>query len=78
MPTSEIRDASGNYAGYARFDAAGNFQGTRGGYGTSTRGYRGENRGRGNNRSNSASAVQNAINIGGANIARRRRRARLR
>lgn len=33
MPTSEIHDANGNYAGYARFNNAGEFQGTFGGYG---------------------------------------------
>lgn len=73
MPTAEIHDANGNYAGYARFDNEGNFQGTRGGYGPQRRGIN-PNR-TGNARGNNASLVQNNISVSGANIRRRQRRA---
>lgn len=82
MPTREVYRQNENgtrtYSGYARFDNEGNFLGTRGGYGIAERGFRGRNGGAGNNRSNNASAVQNAIAVGGANIVRRQRRAGLR
>ena len=65
-----------SYAGYARFDNRGNFQGTRGGYGTRQAGYRGINSDRtGNNRANNRSMVQNAINTAGTRQTNRRRAA---
>ena len=77
MPTREIYRVSDNggrtYAGYARFDSQGNYQGSAGGYGPSRRGINSDRTG--NNRSNNRSALQNAINSAGARTAARRRRA---
>ena len=61
MPTAEIHDANGNYAGYARFNAAGEFQGTRGGYGNGAA-------------RNGGSLVQNMERTVGMRQAARRRR----
>lgn len=85
MATAEIHAANGSYAGYARFGANGEFQGTRGGYGTRTnprnvpsngRGNRVNRTGRGlrnvgNNARTGASAVQTAIRNVGMQQARR-------
>lgn len=65
MPTAEIHDSNGRYAGYAVFGSNGEFQGTRGGYGTG-RGGRGNRQAR-----NGASRVQNNIRLTSANQARR-------
>lgn len=73
MPTAEIHDAQGNYAGYARFDNEGNFLGTRGGYGPQGRGINPDRSG--NNRRNNASLVQNNVNSSGSRQAARRARA---
>lgn len=66
-------NGSRSYAGYARFDNEGNFQGTRGGYGPSRRGINPDRTG--NNRANNRSMVQNAINTAGTRQTNRRRRA---
>ena len=73
MPTAEIHDVNGNYAGYARFDNDGNFLGTRGGYGPQGRGINPDRTG--NNRSNNASLVQNRIVVSGMNQRRGQRNA---
>lgn len=73
MPTAEIHDVNGNYAGYARFDSDGNFLGTRGGYGPQRRGINPDRTG--NNRSNDASMLQNRYGVSGMNQRRRARRA---
>ena len=84
MPSREIYrigdDGARSYAGYARFDAEGNYLGSRGGYGPSRRGINADYTG--NNRRNDASALQNAINTARArsmrrNPAMRRYRGRL-
>lgn len=63
MPTAEIHDANGNYAGYAKFGANGEFQGTYAGYG----------RNGGAAARNGASRVENAINTAPMRAARRER-----
>lgn len=77
MPTREIyrigNDGSRTYAGYARFDDNGNYQGSFAGYGPQRRGIN-SNR-TGNARTNNTSRLQNAINRAGAATAARRRRA---
>lgn len=55
MPTAEIHNSKGEYAGYAIFDSNGNYKGSAGGYGP--RGSK-----------NGASKVQNTINTTAARI----------
>lgn len=69
MPTAEIHDVNGNYAGYARFDNDGTFLGTRGGYGPQGRGINPDRTG--NLRTNDASLLQNRYNVSGMNQQRR-------
>lgn len=70
MPTSEVyrigSDGSHTYAGYARFDNEGNFQGTRGGNGRTRAG-----------RYSNISEVRRTISTVGARQAARQRRAGL-
>lgn len=73
MPSREIHDVDGNYAGYASFDNDGKFLGTRGGYGPRRRGIRPDRTG--NNRNNDASRLQNKYVTGGMNQIRNKKRA---
>lgn len=65
-------NGSRSYSGYATFDNNGNFTGTRGGYGPSSRGQN-PNR-TGNARTNGASMVQNYIQTAGIRGRNRGRR----
>lgn len=95
MPTAEVykigNDGSRMYAGYARFDNEGNYQGSRGGYGSRQNPRNGaEGRGgntssarlntglrnQGNNARTGASMMQTAINQVGQAQARRLRNRR--
>lgn len=57
MPTAEIYNSKGEYAGYAKFGANGEYLGSHGGYGA---------RRRQNNPHNGASRLQNNIVTSGA------------
>lgn len=65
MPTAEIHDSKGKYAGYAVFSASGEYLGSRGGYtkkGQRQTSYQGRNE----STKNGGSYVQNRIRTSGA------------
>lgn len=70
MPTAEIHDSKGKYAGYARFSASGEYMGSAGGYrrnGSRATSYST----RGETTRNGGSFVQNTIRTAGARGAAR-------